>query len=361
MSFKQVKLALVGAMALVLGACTDNVGTSSAPATNNNDKSGSGDKVVLKVAHFWPATAMSQKKVLEPWCEKIATESNGKMSCQFYPAMQLGGTPAQLIDQVTDGVADIVWTLPGYTAGRFPSMEVMELPFMTIDGEKSSRVAWQMYEEFGKKDFETVKPLAFNVHDRGQIHNNVRPITKLEDFKGLKMRAPTRLTNKTLEAFGATPVNIPLPSLSESISKGVADGYILPWEVVPTLKLHEMTKYHSEVNAPEPVLYSALFSIVMNKQKYDSLPDDLKKVIDNNSGADFSASIGKAWDNEITQARQQAVDKGNAINTISADEVKRLQEASKKVEADWIAEVSAKGYDGQAMVNRTRELMNTAK
>lgn len=346
----KMKLTAVAATMLALSACTDDIATS-APAA------GGDDKVVLKVAHFWPATAMSQKKVLEPWCKKIATESAGKLSCQFYPAMQLGGTPAQLIDQVIDGVADIVWTLPGYTAGRFPSMEVMELPFMTVDGEKSSRVAWQMYEEFGQKDFENVKPLAFNVHDRGQIHNNVRPITKLEDFKGLKMRAPTRLTNKTLEALGATPVSVPMPSLSESMSKGVIDGYILPWEVVPTLKLHEMTKYHSEINSPDPVLYSTLFSIIMNKQKYDSLPDDLKKVIDNNSGAEFSASLGKAWGDEVVHARQQAVDAGNAINTISSDETKRIQNASQKVYTDWINEMNGKGYDGQAMVNRAKELI----
>lgn len=346
----KMKLTAVAATMLALSACTDDIATSAPAAGGDN-------KVVLKVAHFWPATAMSQKKVLEPWCEKIATESAGKLSCQFYPAMQLGGTPAQLIDQVTDGVADIVWTLPGYTAGRFPSMEVMELPFMTVDGEKSSRVAWQMYEEFGQKDFENVKPLAFNVHDRGQIHNNVRPITKLEDFKGLKMRAPTRLTNKTLEVLGATPVSAPMPSLSESMSKGVIDGYILPWEVVPTLKLHEMTKYHSEINSPDPVLYSTLFSIIMNKQKYDSLPDDLKKVIDNNSGAEFSASLGKAWDDEVVHARQQAVDAGNAINTISSDETNRIQDASQKVYTDWINEMNGKGYDAQAMVNRAKELI----
>ncbi|MFA9486430.1 MULTISPECIES: TRAP transporter substrate-binding protein [unclassified Moraxella] len=351
MKVKTVKLALLGAVSLVLGACTEDIGVQNAITPSG------GEKVVLKVSHFWPATAMSQKKVLEPWCDKIAAESDGKLTCQFYPAMQLGGTPAQLIDQVTDGVADIVWTLPGYTAGRFPSMEVMELPFMTIDGEKSSRVAWQIYEEFGKKDFEKVKPLAFNVHDRGQIHNNVRPITRLEDFKGLKMRAPTRLTNKTLEAFGATPVSIPLPSLSESVSKGVVDGYILPWEVVPTLKLHEMTKYHSEINSPDPVLYSALFSIVMNKQKYDGLPDDLKKVIDENSGIELSASLGKAWDEEVEQAYQKAVDKGNLINVISSDEVKRIRDAAQKVELEWIADMNAKGYDGQAMVDRARELM----
>ncbi|WP_080975492.1 TRAP transporter substrate-binding protein [Moraxella canis] len=335
---------------LTLTACSDPAATGGSI--------GNDEKVVLKVAHFWPATALSQQKVLEPWCAKIAEESNNQMTCQFYPAMQLGGTPPQLIDQANDGVADIVWTLPGYTAGRFPSMEVMELPFLIKDGETSSRVAWQMYEEFGQEDFKNLKPLAFNVHDRGQIHNNVRPITQLSDFRGLKMRAPTRLTNKMLEALGATPVNIPMPSLSESVSKGVVDGYILPWEVVPTLKLHEMTKYHSEINAPDPVLYSSLFTIAMNKQKYETLPEHLKKIIDDNSGADFSASIGRAWDKSIVAAKQPAIDRGNAINAISGGELEQIKQAAARVESEWIAEVTAKGYDGQAMVDRARELLN---
>ena len=165
----------------------------------------SADPVILKVAHFWPATALSQQKVLEPWCAKIAQESNNTLQCQIYPSMQLGGTPPQLIQQAIDGVADIVWTLPGYTAGRFPSMEVMELPFLTKDAESGSRAAWEIYQKYGQKDFAGLKALAFHVHDRGQIHNNKRPITKVADFKGLKMRAPTRLTNKMIAALGGHP------------------------------------------------------------------------------------------------------------------------------------------------------------
>lgn len=347
-AIKYCATALLGVFSL--SACTDPAATTAAVSET--------EKVVLKVAHFWPATALSQQQVLEPWCAKIAKESNDQMTCQIYPAMQLGGTPPQLIDQALDGVADVVWTLPGYTAGRFPSVEVMELPFMIKDGESSSRVAWQIYEEFGKKDFENVKPLAFNVHDRGQLHNNVRPITQLSDFRGLKMRAGSRLTNKLMEALGATPVSLPISSLSESISKNVIDGYALPWEVIPTMKLHEMTKYHSEINAPDPVLYSSLFTILMNKQKYESLPDHLKKIIDDNSGIEFSASIGKAWDDSIVEAKQPALDRGNAINVISGKGLEEIKQAASKVETDWIAEVTAKGYDGQAIVDRARELID---
>ncbi|PWW44609.1 TRAP transporter substrate-binding protein [Melaminivora alkalimesophila] len=312
--------------------------------------------IVLKVAHFWPPTAMSQQKVLEPWCAKIAKESNNQLQCQIYPAMQLGGTPAQLIQQAIDGVADVVWTLPGYTAGRFPSMEVMELPFLTKDAEGGSRAAWEIYEKYGQKDFAGVKPLAFNVHDRGHLHNNKRPITKVSDLKGLKMRAPTRLTNKMVAALGATPVGMPMPQVPDAVSKGVVDGYVLPWEVIPTMKLHEMTKYHSEINAPQPGLYTTLFTIAMNQAKYDSLPPELKKVIDANSGAEFSASIGRAWDASAPPARKQAEERGNQFNTIGAAEVEGFQKATARVTDDWIKEVTAKGYDGKAMVEDARAL-----
>lgn len=346
-------LSAVLAAAFGLAACSEQ------PAAQNGQPAAgrAGEKVVLKVAHFWPASAMSQKQILEPWCAKIAEASQQQMTCQIYPAMQLGGTPPQLADQAADGVADIVWTLPGYSAGRFPSVEVMELPFMAQGGETGSRAAWQIYQEFGGKDFAAFKPLAFNVHDRGHIHNNVRPITGVADFKGLKMRAPTRLTNKMLEALGATPVNVPLPGLADAVSKGVVDGYILPWEVVPTLKLHEMTRYHSEINAPEPALYSALFAVLMNKGKYDSLPDNLKKIIDEHSGAEFSAAIGKAWDDSVAAAKQSAAGSGDKVNVINRQGVEGIQAAAAKVEADWIAEMNGKGYDGAAIVKRAKELV----
>ena len=315
------------------------------------------EPIILKVAHFWPPTAMSQQKVLEPWCAKIEKESVGRMKCQIYPAMQLGGTPPQLIQQAQDGVADIVWTLPGYTAGRYPSMEVFELPFMTNRAEPASRAAWEYYERFGKEDFAKVKPLAFHVHDEGYVHNNKHPITKLSDFRGLKMRAPTRLTNKMIAAFGATPVAMPLPAVAEAVSKGVVDGYVLPWEVIPAVKLHEMTRFHSETDKSQPSLYTALFIVAMNPAKYESLPADLKKVIDANSGADFSASIGKVWDISAPPAREKAVERGNQFDTIPAAELIKWRRITDKLAASWVKEMDAKGYQGQAMLDTAKALI----
>ena len=315
------------------------------------------EEITLKVAHFWPSTALSQQKILEPWCAKIAAESNNRLKCQIYPAMQLGGTPPQLIQQAVDGVADIVWTLPGYTAGRFPSVEVFELPFITRNAEGASRAAWLYYEQFGQKDFESVKPLAFHVHDAGHIHNNKREIRKISDFRGLKMRAPTRLTNRMIAHLGATPVAMPMPQTPDAVSKGVVDGYVLPWEVIPTMKLHEMTRYHTEMDPSEPSLYTTFFTIAMNKARYDSLPDDLKAVIDANSGADFSAQIGRAWDESAQAARQQAVERGNRFYTIPASEAGEWKKVGERLATEWVKEMDGKGYPGQQMLDTAKALI----
>jgi len=148
-------------------------------------------EVTLKVHHFWPRAAMPPATILAPWCERIANESNNRMRCQIYPAMQLGGTPAQLIQQAMDGVADIVWTLPGYTAGRFPMMEVFELPFMSHSAEATSRAAWDYYTQYGFKEFPGIKALAINVHDNGYIHTVARPVRVMAEVERAVLRVPT--------------------------------------------------------------------------------------------------------------------------------------------------------------------------
>ncbi len=313
--------------------------------------------VVLKVHHFWPPGAMPPSTILVPWCDRIAKDSGGRMKCQVYPAMQLGGTPQNLIDQAKDGVADIVWTLPGYTAGRFPLMEVFELPFMSSSAEATSQAAWDYYTQAGHREFPGIKALAVNVHDNGYIHTNPRPIKVLADFKGLRMRAPTRQTNKMLSALGATPVGMPLPALAESISKGVIDGYLLPWEVIPSIKAHELTKYTSETDPKSRALYTAVFVLAMNQAKYDGLPADLKRVIDANSGAALSRQMGAQWDASAPPARKLAVDRGNTFYVIPAAELDAWQKATASLADDWVKDVSAKGNDGAALLKSARDLI----
>jgi TRAP-type C4-dicarboxylate transport system substrate-binding protein len=314
-------------------------------------------EVILKVHHFWPPGAMGPTNHLAPWCDKIGRESGNRLKCQIFPAMQLGGTPPQLIDQVRDGVADIVWTLPGYTAGRYPIMEVFELPFMTNSAEAASRAAWDYYNKYAVKEFAGIKPLAFHVHDQGYVHTRDRQIKTLADFKGLKLRAPTRQTNRMLAAFGATPVAMPLPAVTEAMSKGVIDGFVLPWEVIPSVKLQEMVKFHTETDAAMPALYTAEFIFAMNPKKYESLPADLKAVIDRNSGAELSQQLGALWDRSKPPARKTAVDRGNTFYTVPATELSQWERATRVLYADWINEMNKRGLNGNEMLSDARAMI----
>jgi len=314
-------------------------------------------EITLKVHHFWPPGAMPPTALLTPWCDKIAKDSGNRLKCQIYPAMQLGGTPPQLIDQAKDGIADIVFTLPGYTAGRFPLMEVFELPFMSASAEATSQAAWDYFDKYARKEFPGIQMLSVNVHDNGYIHTRERQIRTMADFKGLKMRAPTRQTNKLLGALGATPVAMPLPALADALSKGVVDGYLLPWEVIPSIKAHELTKFHSETDPKARALYTAVFTLAMNQAKYDGLPPDLRKVIDANSGAATAKAFGRQWDASAPPARKLAVERGNTFHVIPASELASWEKATANLDDDWVKDVTAKGNDGRMLLQAARDLI----
>ncbi|HRP94730.1 MAG TPA: TRAP transporter substrate-binding protein [Rhodocyclaceae bacterium] len=315
------------------------------------------EQVTLRVHHFLPTGSTAHAKFITPWCDKINSESAGRLKCQIFPAMQLGGTPPQLIDQARDGIADIVWTLPGYSAGRFPIVEVFELPFMMTTAEATSRAVWDFVQAHDQAEFKDVRPLAFHVHGPGHFFMASKPINGLADLSGLKLRAPTRLTNLMLASLGATPVGMPVPQVPEALSKRVIDGAIIPYEVVPAVKVQELTRYASETDPNYPGLYTTVFVFAMNKARYDGLPDDLKKVIDANSGAETSAWIGSVWDAADGPARQKVVDRGNPINVIPAAELEQWKQASEKVTAEWLRDVKAKGADSEALLDAAQKLI----
>lgn len=314
-------------------------------------------EVTLKFHHIWNPQAMASQQVIGPWCDKVAAESNNRMKCQIFPAMSMGGTPPQLVDQVKDGVVDLVITLPGYTAGRFPTTEVFELPFMTNSAEVGARATWDYINKYSLKEFPGTKLLATWVHDEGYVHTRDKQVKTLADFKGLKMRAPTRQTNKLLASLGASPVGMPLPAIPDAVSKGTIDGFLLPWEVMPSLKMQEMVKFHSETDPSRPALYSAVFVFAMNQARYDSLPADLKKVIDNNSGANYSQSIGKIWDNSQAAGRKAAQDHGNTFYTVPPAELDNWVKASVPLYSDWIADMDKKGLNGKQMLQDAKDLL----
>lgn len=314
------------------------------------------EKVVLKVAHFLPAVSAAHSKMIVPWCEKIQKESNGGLECQLYPAMQLGGNPSQLFGQARDGIADIVWTLPGYTPGRFPITEVFELPFFAGNYEPTSRALWDFTQQHAQKEFRGVKPLATWVNGPYHLHLRDKGVQKLEDLRGMKVRAPSRLGNDVLQKLGATAMGMPLPQTAESFSKGVIDGALLPWEVVPAVKLQEMAASHTEITGDKALLVSTMI-FVMNERKYKSLPDNLKKVIDDNSGSDLSAWFAARFEEADKVGRDLAVQRGNKIYQLPEEEVQRWKDATASVTKTWVEDTSKNGVDGQTLLNDAQALV----
>ena len=309
----------------------------------------SAQTVTLKLHHFLPAGSAAQTMFIKPWCDRIAQESGDKMKCQIYPSMQLGGTPPQLFDQVKDGVVDVTWTLLGYSAGRFPLVEVFELPFMMQSPEATSKAVWDYVQ------LKDIHPLAFHVHGDGVFHMVNKPIKVMADLKDMKVRAPTRQTNKMLAALGATPVAMPVPQVSEALAKSVIDGALVPYEVVPAVKIQELVKFHSETDPVEPAIYTSVFVLAMNKAKYDSLPADLKKVIDANSGKSLSGIAGKAFLAADVEGKKLTTK--NTTNVIPKSELESWKKVGQTVTDAWVADVTAKGANGKQLLDSARALI----
>ncbi|MEM9844314.1 MAG: TRAP transporter substrate-binding protein [Pseudomonadota bacterium] len=314
--------------------------------------------VVLKMHQFLPPQANVPNLILMPWAERVMAASEGRIRIDHFPAMQLGGTPPQLVSQVQDGVADIIWVVAGYTPGRFPQLEVFELPFMMTSAEATSRAFWNFAEaNMMDTDFRDLKILGVWVHGPGVIHSS-RPVEDLLDLNGLKVRGPTRIITSMLGELGATPVGMPVPAMPEALSKGVIDAGVIPWEVTTALKVPELVSHHTTFG--DEALYTAAFIFAMNKDKYEALPDDLKAVIDAESGADFSALAGRIMQDNDAPARKFAEDRGNTIIDLTPEQVSEWKQAASAVEANWIAEMNDKGFDGQALVDQARSLIEAA-
>ena len=317
----------VAAAALALGL---------APATL------SAQEVTLRLHQFLPPPAPVPAHILKPWAAAVEARLDGKLKIEHYDAMSLGGRPNDLIDQAIDGTADMIMTVVGYTPGRVPTTEVFERPFMMTNPVATAKAFWQLTEaELQNEEYKDVKILGAWVHGPGMIHSK-EPIASLEDMAGKKLRGPTRVITDMLNELGATPVGMPLPAIPESLSKGVIDATVIPWEVTTAVRVSELVGNHTEFGGPES-LYTATIILAMN--------------IDAESGEKLSAFAAQVmWDYDAP-ARQIAVDRGNNIITLDEAEVARWKEKAQPVIDRWVADMETKGIDGRALIQQAKDLI----
>ena len=310
----------------------------------------------FKLHHMLPPVSNAHTNFLQPWADKVEEESNGRIHIDIYPAMQLGGKPPQLFDQTRKGVVDITWTVGGYTPGRFPKATVFELPFMPL----SARITSMALQEFAEKEMQDelkdVHLLAMHTHFPGSLHSRDKDIKTLEDIEGLKVRAPNKMMADAFGILGANTVFMPVPSMPSALSKGVIDVAALPFEVVKPLKIDELAPHHTEFKGDRG-LYTQFFIFAMNNDSYAKLPDDLKAVIDRNSGVHLAGFIGDAFDAYEVGARGDAVKRGNTFSSIEGAEYDRWKAKLAPVTEQWIKDMNKDGYDGQALLDEAKDLI----
>ena len=312
-------------------------------------------EVTLRLHQFLPPQANVPRLVLDVWERNVEEQSGGRIEIERYDAMALGGTPPELMDQVLDGIADIAWTVNGFTPGRFPRTEVFELPFFVADARAASYAYWRLFEEeMRDTDFADAHILATWVHGPGMFHTRV-PVRVPADLTGLKIRGGSRMVNDLLTRLGAEPIGMPVTGIPEALSTGVIDGATIPWEVTTSLRVPELVSNHTEIAGP--ALYNLTFTLAMNRDVYDSMPDDLRAVIDANSGEALSIFAGGEQSDADGPARQIAVDRGNNIITVTEAEAAEWRTAVEPIYETWVADMAGRGIDGQALIDRARALM----
>ncbi len=315
-------------------------------------------QITLKLHHLLPPKAPAHTKMLAPWAHDVEKASGGKVKIELYPAMSLGGKPPELINQVRDGVVDIVWTVNGYTANLFPCSEAFELPFVHTNNATATNLAMRDMFLNGAiaEDFKDVKVMFLHVHAGQGIQMAEKEVRKPDDLKGLKMRIPTRTGAWIIEALGAAAVSMPVPALPQALSKKVVDGALIPWEIIPPLKLQDVTKV--QVEGPNRVRFgTTTFQVSMNKATWAKLPPDVQKAFDANNGEARVRAVGKVWTDSEDVGIAIAKKAGNKHIQLTAAELAAFEQKLEPVVQRWIDEVKGKGIDGKALVDQARKLI----
>jgi TRAP-type C4-dicarboxylate transport system substrate-binding protein len=332
-------LALAGALAAF--------GAGSAPAQEH----------VFRLHHFLGAQAPAHARMLEPWARQVEENAGGAVKIEIFPAMSLGGRPPELVQQARDGVVDIVWTVNGYTPGLFPRTEVFELPGVYLNDIRAANLAMHdMFDEHLAEEYKGLEVMWLHVHAGQGIMTVDKEVRSPADAAGMKIRIPTRTGAWVIEALGAQPLAMPVPEVPSALSKGVVDATLLPWEIIPPLKLQNQIEYFIEGH-DETRLGTTTFQVSMNQARWDSLPPEIQKAFRDASGRDWWAEIAEVWRAGDDFGIKMATDAGRTHVVLTEAETDALLEALAPVQDRWIEEVTAKGIDGAALVERAKALI----
>ncbi len=318
-----------------------------------------GQEIKLTLADQNSPTGWGPSHALQPWVKQVEEATKGRVKIQVYPSQTL----IKGVDMwrgIRSGIADIGWCVQGYWPEQTPLADVASLPFLPIySGEKGGEMLWKLYEKYPaiQREFGEIQPLVLYTSSPNMIISTKREVKTLDDFKGLKVRVLGGPPTEMAKALGAVPTLIPMPDLYQSLDKGVIDAAAVPWEAVQAFRLYELAK--SYTIAP---FYVAYFSLCANKQKWQSLPQDVRDQIMTVSGLAGSKFWGK---NFFDSAEQGVIERAKAGNydinryQVPPAELERWSKlAGEPIWNEWVKKLEGKGQkDARPILDSALELL----
>jgi TRAP-type transport system periplasmic protein len=311
-------------------------------------------QIRLTYSSFFPPTH-DQSKLAEAWSKEVEKRTGGKVRVDFYPGGTL--TPAQeCYGGVVQGISDIGFSVLGYTRGRFPVLATVDLPLGYTSGVSATKVANAVYQQFSPKELDDVQVMYFHAHGPGLLHTAKKPVATLDDLRGLKIRA-TGNSAQLITALGGTPVAMSMPDTYQAIQRGVVDGGIYPEETNKGWRMAEVVSYMTESYS---VAYSTVFFVVMNKNRWNSLPPEVQKVI-TEINAEWVEKHGQVWDESDREGRGHFLDRGGKIIPLAAEESERWRQRASAMIEEHVRDLDSRGLNGREIVDFTTQTLEKAQ
>ena len=306
--------------------------------------------VKLTYSSFFPPSHI-QSKLAESWCAEIAKRTDGRVKIEFYPGQTLTKAK-QMYDGVVEGMSDIGFCLFGYNRGRFPLLEVVDLPLGYPSGKVATYVVNAVAEKFKPKELDDVQVMYLHAHGPGLFHTKKVELRSVDDFAGLKIRSHGT-TAKVVKALGGTPVPMPMPELYEALRKGIVEGAIYPIEVNKGWRMAEVV---DRCTLELGIANTSSFYVIMNKSKWAALPEDIQKII-REINREWIPKHGDAWDTSDAEGREYMIAKGGKFITLDKAESLKWKQRIEPVLGEYVAKAKKKGLPAQEALDYTVKML----
>ena len=304
------------------------------------------ETINLKFAHFMSPKHIQHRMSFAPFCKKVGEITGGKVKIKIYPARQLAG-PKQLADAIKTGITDIGFVIPSYTTGRFPRTSALDMPFLFDTGVNAARAFYDLFDGYLADDYKAYKVLWLYATGPGQFMSATDPIQSLGDLKGMKLRTPSAYMTKALKLLKVNPVGMPIPKLAMSLQKKVIDGCVVPISAVTDFRLFDLVNSITITN-----IYTTPMTVLMNKQKWNSLPDYAKKAIDLASGQPWGLHAADVYDQHDTNTVLEINKRGKiTIYNLPPSEQAKMAEKLAVMQSNWVDMWSKRGIPADRIMS----------